>query len=667
MVAELWPFRPKEFASIFPDDLPYFIQTGATHSLGRAVSLIDSGCGTRIDAQNRFDKYSDFCRCLRGNCQANESLGNNDRTCKAFDLLIARRLIARQDQSSSSGLCVSTYRCYMGLLEMATVIRVGDTSVMLVSGQFMPPEGPADVLAALSSLGKQRPSASEVSPAMARAMEELEMPASLWTDATIPQEIIWHLGSHLNNLESLPSDFEQRFLDEAHRIRDIATDYYGMRIAKSEGSIAQAISHAFIESSAHTTTDWWEQMCLPLEAMRTGLSLAFVGFFAGGTDSDTILTLRASVGKLPMGAYERGNYHFNWRKAGLRTEDSRDIREQTLDHAQVGFREQVTMSRGFRGGCNPFGPASTLIPARLPEGPFGLLVLGPSTHTNDLSTHEKFIKSLSRDLATRILTRQLAETFKAQQLDWSKTSRMTGHRVRASVHAIKSNLSVLQDVASHRPGFSLLDGEEARVNLDSACRDLTEVSYAAEADVPCSIDVRVVRREHVLIGTTIEQAVANQQAIADSQKVRIDVDDGVFGLRGVFANPTLLRYVFINLINNGLKYSFPPRPGGERVLRIHPPRHRGMGEVSVEIVNFGLGIREADRSRVFEWGVRLAPADPFFKETYGQGLGLWECRHVIEGHGGNLRVSSSHYTGTDVTDSNIRECITVFTVTLPAI
>jgi signal transduction histidine kinase len=90
-----------------------------------------------------------------------------------------------------------------------------------------------------------------------------------------------------------------------------------------------------------------------------------------------------------------------------------------------------------------------------------------------------------------------------------------------------------------------------------------------------------------------------------------------------------------------------------------------IGEARVKIVNFGLGIKEIDREKIFEWGVRLVPGHSKFQEIYGKGIGLWEVKHIIEGHGGKISVESVHFTKAPVTDQNIQQCITVFTVSLP--
>jgi signal transduction histidine kinase len=87
--------------------------------------------------------------------------------------------------------------------------------------------------------------------------------------------------------------------------------------------------------------------------------------------------------------------------------------------------------------------------------------------------------------------------------------------------------------------------------------------------------------------------------------------------------------------------------------------------VEIEIVNFGLGIKNEDTKKIFEWGVRIHKGSPTFKHVYGIGIGLWEVKHVIEGHGGKIVAQSVHHTKAPVDDQNINQCITVFTVCLP--
>ena len=78
----------------------------------------------------------------------------------------------------------------------------------------------------------------------------------------------------------------------------------------------------------------------------------------------------------------------------------------------------------------------------------------------------------------------------------------------------------------------------------------------------------------------------------------------------------------------------PPEPIRLKTLRL------GDNRVAVEVHDRGIGIAAEDLPRVF---------DPYFTtRRTGTGLGLAISRHIIEGLGGTIGVSSRKGEGTDV-------------------
>lgn len=113
----------------------------------------------------------------------------------------------------------------------------------------------------------------------------------------------------------------------------------------------------------------------------------------------------------------------------------------------------------------------------------------------------------------------------------------------------------------------------------------------------------------------------------------------------VLGDAAQLGRVMDNLINNGLTYSSEP-PRLSITVSVGP---RG---AVVRVADNGVGIREAERERVFERFHRSN--DPAVHNVPGTGLGLYISRQLAEGHGGSLVVASS---APDVG--------TVFALTLP--
>jgi len=128
--------------------------------------------------------------------------------------------------------------------------------------------------------------------------------------------------------------------------------------------------------------------------------------------------------------------------------------------------------------------------------------------------------------------------------------------------------------------------------------------------------------------------------------VRVLVDDGLPPVRGEAAR---LAQVFANLIHNAVKFS----PSGREVrvgVRREPaqsaiaarPRSAGPEMLVGWVSDDGPGVAAADQPRIFE---RFYKADRTRTSGGGTGLGLAIARHIVEGHGGVIRVESEEGRG----------------------
>ena len=156
-----WPCLPQSLPSILPGDLPFFMQAGASYSLKRAIAVIDPQPENRFDAFDRFRLTQEFCQYLRRDCKSHEEF---DARCTECDMSVARALIRDSTSSPSVGRRIFRYRCHMGLEEVACIISIGGHRVMVVSGQFCPPEGISDIQKTVDCLGIGPPTPNEVSP-----------------------------------------------------------------------------------------------------------------------------------------------------------------------------------------------------------------------------------------------------------------------------------------------------------------------------------------------------------------------------------------------------------------------------------------------------------------------------------------------------------------------
>jgi len=144
----------------------------------------------------------------------------------------------------------------------------------------------------------------------------------------------------------------------------------------------------------------------------------------------------------------------------------------------------------------------------------------------------------------------------------------------------------------------------------------------------------LVMLDEVDLGRLAVASVERLRLFAERQGVelRTDVPDAVPAVRGA---EDRLGQVMVNLLHNAVKFS---PDGGEVTVRVRPAAE----EVVVSVEDHGIGIPRADQARVFE---RFYKADKARRRGGGTGLGLSIARHVIEAHGGHIRVESEEGRG----------------------
>jgi signal transduction histidine kinase len=120
---------------------------------------------------------------------------------------------------------------------------------------------------------------------------------------------------------------------------------------------------------------------------------------------------------------------------------------------------------------------------------------------------------------------------------------------------------------------------------------------------------------------------------------RYNLDDDVVRMTDpatelkVLGDPDDLRTVFVNLLDNAVKYSGP-----ERKITIRAKKTALNNKVDIFIRDNGIGIPSAELKRVFRRFYRVA--DQTVRDKKGTGLGLAIVRSIIEKHGGRVKVDS---------------------------
>jgi len=194
-------------------------------------------------------------------------------------------------------------------------------------------------------------------------------------------------------------------------------------------------------------------------------------------------------------------------------------------------------------------------------------------------------------------------------------------------------------LAPMRNALSLMKHKGANERMISEARDLIERQlHHLVRLVDDLLDVSRIttgklnlRREQVDARAVAQSAIEAVEPLARARGHSLRVALPPPGMM-LEADPTRLAQVFLNLLNNAVKFT---DPGG----RIDFEVEVAAGELVARVRDSGVGIAAEMREEIFEM---FAQADRSLeRSTMGLGVGLSLARRLVELHGGTISVSSA--------------------------
>jgi len=209
------------------------------------------------------------------------------------------------------------------------------------------------------------------------------------------------------------------------------------------------------------------------------------------------------------------------------------------------------------------------------------------------------------------------------------------HELRTPLTAIKGYVEALRDGALQDPAqaeqfLGVIQRHSER--MDKIVSDLLLLSEMESAD-------RVLQSETVRLPEIIRTAVETLRPMAEAkqQNLRVEPLEGIPALR---ADSQKIHQVMVNLLNNAISYT----PEGGSITVEAGPAAEG---VEVSVIDDGIGIPPDDLPRIFERFYRVDKGRS--RELGGTGLGLSIVKHIVEAHGGLVRVESKPGKGSRFT------------------
>ncbi len=165
----------------------------------------------------------------------------------------------------------------------------------------------------------------------------------------------------------------------------------------------------------------------------------------------------------------------------------------------------------------------------------------------------------------------------------------------------------------------------ARSQIRTIDRMITDILQAARGT---SAELHI-QPEKLDLGTLCQEVIASLGDRLRAKHQRID-QDIPSDLPIVYADAERVRQVFVNILDNAIKYT--PDHGTIQVSVLH----RTTQKVQVSIGDTGPGIPPENRDRIFEDHYRLQRDQA--QEGYGIGLSL--CQRIVRAHYGQIWVDS---------------------------
>jgi signal transduction histidine kinase len=226
-------------------------------------------------------------------------------------------------------------------------------------------------------------------------------------------------------------------------------------------------------------------------------------------------------------------------------------------------------------------------------------------------------------------------------IDRLETSfRQIGQFSSDASHELRTPLTVMKgetELALRRPR----ETDDYKIVLESNLEEIDRMTRIVDELLFLSrADMGEVKMEHlpVPLDALVEDLHRQASLLGQERDIQVVLRATVPAV--VLGDELRLRELFLNLLDNAVKYS---RPGGvvDIALMIEQTHAR------VSVTDHGIGIAQEDQSRIFDRFYRTDNARAHTKK--GTGLGLAICAWIAESHRGRIEVQSKVGEGSTFT------------------
>ena len=201
------------------------------------------------------------------------------------------------------------------------------------------------------------------------------------------------------------------------------------------------------------------------------------------------------------------------------------------------------------------------------------------------------------------------------------------HELRTPLTTIKGYLETIEGLDETQEKYL----DTAKRNTDRLISIVKDLLLISEIES----DEFKIRKQNVDIEALLLRIIKIFKPAVEKKKLNIEIDLEK-NMPEVKGDPFKLEQVFINLIDNAVKYT---EKGSIRICA-----QKQKSNIDISLKDTGIGIPEKDLPRIFE---RFYVVDKSRSKTVGgTGLGLSIVKHIIHLHEGTIKVESKPGQGT---------------------
>ena len=202
------------------------------------------------------------------------------------------------------------------------------------------------------------------------------------------------------------------------------------------------------------------------------------------------------------------------------------------------------------------------------------------------------------------------------------------HEFKTPIFAIQGYVDTLLNGALHNDTVNTKFLQNTARNVDRLVNlvdDLDEISKL-------EMGIQKLNMQNFIIQDLLKEVYESLSIKSDEKEIKCIIKKGCELPLSVYADKEKIRQVFINLVDNAIKY-------GKQHGTIESSFYNVDGKhILIDVSDDGAGIAEEHLGRIFERFYRTDLARS--RKVGGSGLGLSICKHIIEAHGQNIHARS---------------------------